>query len=283
MNGKNRLERLGYYSDLATERRRAQPHSCGVEFEKVRCAVGVWERVRITDEEGARALRRPVGSYETLHTDRLDLVDGDIATEISEEISKKLLSFCKRLSVVPNRILAVGLGNPRLTPDSVGPIAAGDILPTMHLQAIDGEYFDALSCSEIAVSIPNVTAESGIDTLHAVRALCREISPRLVILIDSILTSSPERLGSSVQICDTGIAPGSGIGNHSKAINRESLGVPVFSIGVPTVIDARALWEDGCPKNGNLLVAPREIDSIVKAAGRIVGEAVNRAFGIIGI
>ena len=154
----------------------------------------------------------------------------------------------------------------------------------MHIKEFDEETFRSLDCSEIAVLTPGVTASCGIESTDVVRGVCRQINPDFIIAIDSIATRSVERLGSTVQISDTGLFPGSGVGNCRTAMNEESLGVPVISVGVPTVIDSRLFTKaDDCdkkPEGEALLVSPKEIDEITDVASKIIGGAVNQAFGI---
>ena len=140
--------------------------------------------------------------------------------------------------------------------------------------------FDALECSEIAVLCPGVTAESGLEATEVVRGVCRRIMPDVVIAVDAIATRSVERLGSTVQISDTGLFPGSGVGNSRAAMTEDTLGIPIIAVGVPTVIDSRIFGNDVMLDGEAMLVAPKEIDEITTVAARIVGGAINQAFGI---
>lgn len=272
------------YTDLAVERQRADTAVRGVEYTSSECDGGVWERVRIFSEEGARSIGRPCGNYDTLNTGRMDLLGEDEISDATEAVSRKLCEVMDNLGAIPDRILVVGLGNRSLTPDSVGPKAAAAVKPTMHIKEFDEETFDSLDCSEIAILSPGVPAESGMDSAEVIRGVCRRILPDVIIAVDSIATRSTERLGTTVQISDTGIFPGSGIGNTHSALSEDTLGVPIISVGVPTVIDSRvfAMGNDGgkLPDGEAMLVSPKEIDEITDVAARIIGGAINQAFGI---
>ncbi len=274
-----RGEERNLYTDLAVERRRIDTDIRGVEYTSSECEVGVWECIRIYSEEGARSIGRPCGNYCTLNIGRMDLISEDEIDDSSEEVAKRLCEIVDNLGVIPERILVAGLGNKNLTPDSVGPKTAEIVKPTLHIKDFDEEMFFSLGCSEIAVIMPSVSALSGLDSSEIIKGVCRRIMPDLIIAVDAIATSSVERLGTTVQISDTGIFPGSGVGNSRTAINENTMGAPTIAIGVPTVIDFRA-FENGKKSDTAMLVAPKEIDEITSIAARIIGGAINQAFGI---
>lgn len=271
-------------TDLAIERGRASLKARGVAYTSRETEGGVWECIRIFSKEGAESIGRPIGHYDTLNTGRLDLLGEEEIDCATEEIAKKLCEAVEAVNASPERILVVGLGNARLTPDSTGPKAAAAVKPTLHIKSFDEDTFISLGCSEIAVLTPGVTADSGIDSADIVRGVVRRVLPDVIIAIDSIATRSAERLGATVQISDTGLFPGSGIGNHRSAMTEDTLGVPVIAVGVPTVIDSR-VFAHGEDYEGEIvgeamLVSPREIDEITDVAARIIGGAVNQAFGV---
>lgn len=269
-------------TDLAVERQRANTSVAGISYEKELCTIGSWERVRVNSEEGATAIGRPIGTYDTLSTERLDLLDEDSLYDIQEELARRLCIIFDDISVMPARILVVGLGNAGLTPDALGPRTAGRIKPTMHIRDYDEDLFDALECSEIAVICPGVSHHSGLDSGVIVKAMCEAISPDVVIAIDSLMTRSEDRLGKTIQISDSGIFPG-GIGNLKTPITRSGVGVPVIGIGVPTVISSRLLTSDQGEKpiltEPHLLV-PRNIDEITRRGAEVISGAINQAFGL---
>lgn len=269
-------------SDLAVERQRARCDIRGISYERVRCPIGYWERVRVSSDEGASAIGRPIGTYDTLSTERLDTEDEDSLYDIQEELARRLCVIFDDISVMPARILVVGLGNPTLTPDSLGPRTAERIKATMHIREYDEELFDALECSEIAIISPGVSAHTGLDTGVIIKAMCEAISPDVVIAVDSLMTRSEERLGRTIQISDSGIFPG-GLGNLKTPITRSGVGVPVIGIGVPTVISSRLLTNDLGEKpiltEPHLLV-PKNIDEITRVGARVISGAINQAFGL---
>ena len=279
-----RNEKKDTYTDLAIERRRADTKTRGVEYTSSECPCGIWEKVRIYSDEGAREIGRPIGSYYTLNTGRMDLLSDDEIEEGSEQIAKRICEIVDGLDLIPDRILVVGLGNEALTPDSVGPKTADKVKPTLHIREFDDECFESLGCSEIAVIKPGVSAKSGVDSAEIIRGVSQRLKPDVIFAVDAILTSSSERLGSTVQISSTGLFAGSGVGNSRSAVNEESLGIPVISIGVPTVIDSRAFndAEEVRRRLGDeaMLVAPKETDEITDAAAQMIGMAINQAFGI---
>ena len=274
----NAFLKTEFYTDLAVERRRADTEYPGVEFKTYPAVSGTWESVRITSPVGALSIGRPIGIYDTLNTGRMEELSEDGIDDAKEDVAAKLCEIFEGMRIYPDRLLIVGLGNRLLTPDSVGPKAAAAVRATMHIKASDPDFFEALECSEIAVMTPGVTADSGMESEDAVRSLAAHLLPDAVIVIDSIATESPDRLGRTVQISNTGIAPGSGLGSPRLGISDKTLGVPVIAIGTPTVIDARAL-APGFSRSG-FLVSPKEIDRITDAAAKIIGGGINQAFGI---
>ncbi len=264
-----------FYTDLAIERRRADPDAKGVEYKSEECDGGIWECVRIYSADGEREIGRPIGNYDTLNTGKMELLDEDGILDATEAVARKLCERMDGVQAIPDRLLIVGLGNRNLTPDAVGPRAAANVKPTLHISSYDEEAFQDLECSEIAVLCPGVTAESGMESADIIRGVCRKITPDAIIAIDSIATASKERLGSTVQISDTGIFPGSGVGNARDALTEKNLGIPIISVGVPTVIDSRVLGDTEA-----MLVVPKDIDEITTVAARIIGGAINQAFGI---
>ncbi len=269
------------YTDLAIERRRADTDIAGVEYKSSESDGGIWESIRIYSEEGARSIGRPMGRYDTLNTGRMDLLAEDEMYDAQNEVAKKLCELFDRASIIPDRILVCGLGNRKLTPDSIGPKAASEVKATLHIKDFDENMFDALECSEIAVITPGVTAESGLDASVMIKGVSERLKPDAILLIDAIATVSDERLGSTVQISDTGLFPGGGVGNSRCELSRTTLGIPTIAIGVPTVIDSRVFGSSASDrKRESMLVSPKEIDEICEVGARIIGGAVNQAFGI---
>jgi spore protease len=213
----------------------------------------------------------------------MDVLDRTGIDDAQYELSEELTYIFNKTDIFPGRILIVGLGNPTLAPDSIGCECAKRIRPTLHISEFDRPFFESLACSEIAICTPGVNATSGLDALVTVKALTKELKPDAVIAIDALASSSVERLGSTVQISNTGICPGSGLGNSRSKIDEESVGVPVIAIGVPTVIDSRVFSinsnSDKAPVPA-MIVSPKEINDIVSAAAEIISGGINQAFGI---
>ena len=275
------------YTDLACERRRTDTSICGVEYKKISAPCGYWEMIKISSPEGALSIGRPEGVYDTLTLDRFDLMDIASIEEASDEVASELCRLCEIDDVLPERVLVVGLGNPELTPDSLGSLSAKRVKATKHIKDIDKRLFTVLECSEISVVTPGVRAFSGMDAHTAIHGICNAISPSLIITVDSLAARSSERLGSTIQICNTGVSPGSGIGNCSIPLTRETLGAPVISIGVPTIIDSRIFSSDCTNQSGEkigtsraMFVSPKEICEIVDVGAKIISDGINQAFGL---
>ena len=266
------------YSDLAAERRQVSPNAEGIDYKKRTTSAGCWEEINVYSESAAKMIGRPTGSYDTLTINRMDTLSEDEIADAADEVARKLCEICTKKKIYPERILAVGLGNRKLTPDSVGTKTAEEIKPTKHIKDFDENMFSALDCSEISVLSPGVSATSGMESAEIIKAVSDKILPDVIITIDSIVSRSVERLGTTVQISDTGIYPGSGVGNTKKGINQSSMGAPVIAIGVPTVIDSRIFSSDD-KKEERMLVTPQEIDEITSTAAKIIGMAINQAFG----
>ncbi len=273
-------EEISMFTDLAVERRRADTDVPGVKYEKKKTRGGTWETVRITSEAGEKAIGRPRGIYATLNLERMDDLDEDEREDATDEIARKLCEICDSDRIVPARILVVGLGNRELTPDSVGPKSADKVTATMQILNYDEEEFEELECSEIAVITPGVSAKSGLDAAEWVMGISGRLKPDVIFAIDALASRAPDRLGRTVQISDTGIFPGSGVGNTRAEISKRKLGIPVIAIGVPTVMDSRHFSSDGVITGEPMFVSPREIDGIVKSAAQIIDGAINQAFGL---
>lgn len=268
------------YTDLALERHRVDLSLPGVEYSKERTSVGSRERIKISTKSGAESIGRPMGLYDTLSMQRMDLLDSNEILDATDEVAAELGRILEDSDIFPGRLLIAGLGNPDLTPDSVGCLCARAVKPTMHIKELDRRTFERLGCAEIGVISPGVMATSGLDAAIPLKGICDLIRPDAVIAIDALCARSVERLGSTVQICNSGISPGSGIGNQRLSIGVETLGVPVIAVGVPTVIDSRVLCGNTASACEPMFVSPKEISQIVSAAAAIIGGAINRAFGI---
>ena len=226
-------------------------------------------RVEIRDAAGARALRKAEGLYFSLELPRWF----DRGAESFSDAVHALAALIRRcLKNAPERVLVAALGNPDVTPDALGSLAASSILVTRHLKEREDERFRAF-CS-LALCRPGVLGSSGMESALQIATLCRELKPELVVAIDALAGSEPERLCRTVQVSDAGICPGSGVGNDRRELSLLTLGVPVLSLGVPTVIDAGSFGGEAL---GGMFVTPRDIDSLVRAGARVIGYALDLA------
>ena len=238
--------------------------------------------VRILDEEGEQALGKPRGNYVTLTLDGVARREEDIFGRAARAVAGELSSLLE--GVAPDGlVLVVGLGNRAITPDAIGPKVHERTLVTRHLVRQMPEHFG--SFRPVASLAAEVLGNTGMESGEVARAVCEDIRPACVIAVDALASRSVDRLCRTVQLSDTGITPGSGVGNHRVGLNRESLGVPVIAVGVPTVVDGATLAadltgaEDLPPlgEGGSLLVTPKDIDSQVADMARIIGYGINLA------
>lgn len=240
-------------------------------------------RVRIETENGARALGKPVGTYLTLEASAMSEPDEGSHREISEVLSRQLKTL---IGEGVQSVLVAGLGNREVTPDALGPEVVGNLYITRHLLREYGSYaFPGEKIASVSGIVPGVMAQTGMETLEIVRGIIKETRPELVIAIDALAARSVKRLGRTIQLADTGIHPGSGVGNHRRGLNEETLGVPVIAIGVPTVVDAATIVYDACHDaekipNGiaGMYVTPKNIDETVKYLSFTISEALNMTF-----
>ena len=234
--------------------------------------------VDILDKEGSAALGKPVGRYVTLELDGLLRREEDSFTRAVTAIAHLLAPM------VPSQgeALVVGLGNRAITPDLVGPLSVERTLVTRHLVEQLPDHFGHFR--PVAALTPGVLASTGVESGTLVQAAVRELRPTCVIAVDALASRSAQRLCRTVQLADAGIVPGSGVGNHRMALDRETLGVEVIAVGVPTVVEASTLIMDllgreddeGLP-GGDLFVTPREVDSRVADLSRVIGYGVSMA------
>ena len=270
-------------SDLAMERRKASTYVEGVEYKRDVCIGGVWERLKLTSTAGEKNIGRPIGLYDTLTLPRMDTIMPDDIEDAKDEIARELCRMCDLSDISPERILVVGLGNRDLTPDAIGPASASEVDATLHLKGEDPELFEGLGCSEICVLCPDVSSNSGMDSAQIVRSVVEAVKPTVVFAIDSLASRSEERLGNTVQVSNTGIIPGTGVGHRGSRIDEEMLGVPVISIGIPTVISTSAIKNSSYGSSNNqsgYFVSPKGINRIVKNGAKIIVGGINQAFGI---
>lgn len=256
------------------------------------------------DAHSSKILNKKMGKYVTIEFE--DVTDSDNRLQVINTFTEELSHFIN-LDSQDDLILVIGLGNDNSTPDSLGPLTINDIVVTNHLYELgilDTRY------SRVAAMTPSVTGKTGIETSKIIKSVVKAIKPNLIIVIDSLASSSIKRLNKTIQITDTGISPGSGIGNKRKEISEKTLHIPVIAIGVPTVVDATNIvydtisyvWQNYSKDNENLMgvmgqlssielkqlfsevltkegvdlvVTPTEIDYLIECLGQVVSSGIN--------
>ena len=219
---------------------------------------------------------------------------------LAEELRRLAAAMTGREAGADLRVLAVGLGNGAMTPDAVGPQTLRRLTVTRHLRAYDEALFASLGCCELSALSPGVMGQTGMETGEVVRAAVELTRPHLLVAVDALAARSCDRLASTIQLSDSGISPGAGIGNHRMALTRETMGCPVMGVGVPTVVDSATLVLDALGRAGMLaedgdlpaplaevleqgrsfIVTPRDCDEMVSVTCRLLARGLNLAFGV---
>ena len=238
--------------------------------------------VRVLSKEGERALGKPRGNYVTLTLEGLANREEDIFRRAVRAVAGELSELIRE---IPQNglVLVAGLGNRAITPDAIGPKVHQNILVTRHLVRQMPEHFGSLR--PVASLAAEVLGTTGVESGELVRAVCEKIQPSCVVAVDALASRSLKRLCKTVQIADTGITPGSGVGNHRMGLTRDTLGIPVIAVGVPTVVDGATLAADllgteELPDLGegrDLLVTPKDIDSQVNDLSKVIGYGISMA------
>lgn len=289
---------MGLYTDLAAEAREMDPAIAGVEEEENAFEDHVVTRIDIKTPEAAEKLGKRMGRYVTVDAPELLDRPRELARGIAEAAANELSAMLEREK--SDRILVIGLGNREVTPDSLGPRVIDELLITRHVKEFLPEIFE-FPVRSVAALAPGVMGTTGIETLEIIKGMISRIQPSLLIVIDSLASRRAARISTTIQISDAGIEPGSGVGNVRAGINRNSIGIPVISIGVPMVVYASTITHDavlmmaeseaeGEKKRLNdiaeritresiegLIVTPKDIDRIVRDMAGILAEGVNRA------
>ena len=282
------------WTDLAMEARGSVPVS------DVQLKSGI-ERtvVRIEDAQTARELGRPQGTYVTLSCPQTMTIELSMREALSWELAQAIRQM---LPEHARTVLVTGLGNRSVTPDALGPRTVERVLVTRHM---DGCLPDDVSArmASVCAAAPGVLGVTGLETAEVLRGMAEHVQPDAVIAVDALAARSSARICSTIQIADTGISPGSGVGNHQKALTRETLGAPVIAVGVPMVVYASTIASDAmsdmiradggteadeekvaaCVERvvserlGDLIVTPREVDALVERMAGILAEGINLA------
>lgn len=307
-----------FRTDLASERRdlyeKANNLKNGIEGiesqkEDVNEKIKI-ERVQILNEKGEKAIGKPIGTYVTIDVKDLKVANEEEMERAGETLTKELKKILNKHIQEQDEVLVVGLGNIYVTPDSLGPKVINEIEVTRHIINYIPQYVKEGTRKISAIS-PGVLGTTGIETVEILKGIVDNIHPKLIIVIDALASRSIERISSSVQISDTGIVPGAGVGNRRSEISINSLGIPVIAIGIPTCVETAVLVNDSLklfieklqneaksneylnnmkndnnyeeikqiltPLDYNLIVTPKEIDELIENMKTIVAIGINNS------
>lgn len=236
--------------------------------------------IDVCNEAGAAALGKPMGRYITV-----EVPPFTVSRELTDGRLDAVVSLLRQLLPPEGDVLVAGLGNTQITPDALGPACARHVFATRHIEENLQKSIgiDSLRC--VSVLIPGVLGCTGIEASEIITAVAQKIKPSAIICIDALAAQSVDRLATTVQMCNSGISPGSGVGNHRKEISSKTIGVPVISLGVPTVVSAGNLARDAAGQADNnsrseldnMFVSPREIDTVIDSAAKLLALSVNCA------
>ncbi|MGM9550705.1 MAG: GPR endopeptidase [Clostridia bacterium] len=278
-------------TDLAVEAKVNNEYLTGIESEEeVKDNIKI-ERVNITTREAAEKIGKPIGNYVTITAADLSENDREEYEEVCLCLAKELKAILKIGKNDP--VLAVGLGNENITADSIGPKCIKNLLVTRHIKEMMPEEVDERVRSVCALS-PSVMALTGIETSEIIKGVTEKVNPSLVIAVDALAARDLKRLGKTIQITNTGINPGSGVGNNRKELSENTLGIPVVAIGVPMVVDALTvaadcmemlegrgdysdIYEKLKDNNADMVVTPTEVDSLAVRCAKIIANGINLA------
>ena len=306
-----------FRTDLALERRDIYQkinklnEIDGIESteEEINENIKVW-RVKITNQNGEKAIGKPIGNYITIDVKKLKLATDEDIQKAAETLTKELKNIIDIHTDKQGDMLIVGLGNIYVTPDALGPKVINEIDVTRHIIKYLPQYVDEGTRPVSAIS-PGVLGTTGIETVEILKGIVDNIKPKLLIVIDALASRSIERISSTIQIADTGIVPGAGVGNTRKEISKNTLGIPVIAIGIPTVVESAVLVNDCLdifieklqeeaksnvflnqlkeqdnyesikealnPQDYNMIVTPKEIDELIENMKDVVAKGINFA------
>ena len=307
-----------FRTDLATERKdiyqkiqKIEDKIDGIESEKedINEKIKI-ERVKITNENGEKAIGKPMGTYITIDIKNLKIAQEEEINNSGEVLANELREIISKHTDKDGEILVVGLGNIYVTPDALGPKVINEIEVTRHFINYTPQYVKEGTRMVSAIA-PGVLGTTGIETAEILKGVVENINPKLIIVIDALASRSIERISSTIQISDTGIVPGAGVGNTRAEISERTLGVPVVAIGIPTVVELATLVSDGIDifinklqekaesntelnrlkeedkyeevkealnvGEYNMIVTPKEIDDLIENMKDIVALGINSA------
>ena len=283
-------------TDLASESMPSENSaaSCGIKTEERGDGENNVIEITVLNGEGERLTGKRQGTYVTVQTGKVWLNDAHTTELLTVLLANELLRLALRAGWNGGAVLTVGLGNRYVTPDALGPFFIKGITATHHIKENDPALYSRLGMGDMSALAPGVAGQTGIETFELVRCACQSVKAQIVVAVDALAARSTDRLCTTFQFSDTGIAPGSGIGNRNRPLDRESLGVPVIAVGVPTVVDSSTLICDALERAGidpppaeleaelengrRFFVSLKESDIAVNELSRILSDAVTRAF-----
>lgn len=273
---------MDFRTDLALERCEflGKKETDGIEIEEFEAKKAKVSRITVTNENGEKLVGKPKGLYVTV-----EVAPFAKHAQFIDDSLEALVTEIRRFLPEKGSVLVAGLGNMKITPDALGPKCASMIFSTRH---ITGELLKETGLSglrTVSSFSTGVTGDTGAQAGEVLQGLIGTLKPDAVITIDALAARSVSRLGNTVQMCSTGIVPGSGVGNARQEISSKTLGVPVIAIGVPTVVDAATLITDYSGKSDmpfldgtqNMMVTPREVDLMIERAAKLTALAINCA------
>lgn len=287
-------------TDLALEAAVMSPQGvpAGVQIQEDASAHGVKvTRVLVENDEGMRAVGKPQGTYITVEAQGLTGSDADVAQQTARTFGKELAIMVGDKVSKQRPALIVGLGNRSVTPDSLGPRVAQHVFVTRHIFNLLPDQVDERASSVCCIA-PGVLGDTGMESGEVIAALVREINPSFVVAVDALASASARRIATTVQLADTGISPGAGIGNNRPRLDADSLGVPVYAVGVPLVVHAATLVSEAARAGlqnkkpepeitdleevlsthcGDMIVTPKDIDQIAEDCAQTVADGINIA------
>ena len=307
-----------FRTDLALERRDVYKETNNIkgeidgiisEEEEVSKTIKV-TRVNVINENGAKSIQKPIGTYTTIDVEKMRNITEEEISKISNTMSEELKKLINKHVGKTDEILIVGLGNEYSTPDSLGPKVVREVDVTRHIFKYLPQFVED-GDREVSAIAPGVLGVTGIETQEILKGIVDNVKPKLIIAIDSLASKSIDRISSSVQLSDTGIIPGAGVGNRRRELSKETLGIPVIGIGIPTVVELATLVSDGIDifiktlqekaesndylnklkENDkyeevkealnvgeyNMIVTPKEIDDLIENMKNIVARGINYA------
>ncbi len=255
-------------------------------------------RMRVQTEEAATSLGKGIGHYVSLERPKLHVLEGEEREIFSRLLAGELKAMAERMTKPkaknPLSVLVVGLGNADLSADSLGPRTVARLTPTGHMTEEAPTLLQELGCASLFLFSPGVTGQTGIEGAVLLQAIAQAVRPDLIVAVDSLVARSCESLSNSVQLSDTGLVPGSGVGNRRQALSKETIGVPVMSLGVPTAVETDTLIRDAADslkdaekedflrkvprKSRSFLVSPADCDRVVHRLSALLARAITLAF-----